>query len=58
MPKKPDPGQGLSTAAARTARIAAWKRESNKTQRKNAKKDRVSDWEETTGLKHEVPPWA
>lgn len=52
MSKKPAPAtESMTREEAKAARKAAWKRESKKTDRVKAKKDRVSDWEEMTGLK-------
>jgi hypothetical protein len=58
MSKKPDPGASLAPAEAKAARLTAWKRETKKADREKAKSERVTDWEEATGLKHEEPTWA
>lgn len=58
MSKQPDPGASLPRAEAKEKRLKAWKRETTAKARKDAKKDRESEWEKDTGLKWEEPTWA
>ena len=51
MPKLTDPGKGKSHAAAKAARMTAWKKPAKKADQDKLRAERIAAWEEKHGTR-------